>query len=151
MTKMVSRGGERFPVDENGDWDWRNDKDRNPKLIRQFQFLSILMEEAERLLAEMMLHGFYHDDHIRHDATTWDINNGYCDTYAYAVEKRFPKAEAQWVIDPQGVMNDHCVLFYEGKHYDAECLDGVVSVSELPIYGINRNKSRSKSLTDRAL
>jgi hypothetical protein len=24
-----------FPVDENGDWDWRNDPDRNPKLIRQ--------------------------------------------------------------------------------------------------------------------
>jgi iron uptake system EfeUOB component EfeO/EfeM len=24
-----------FPVDENGDWDWRNDRDRNPALQRQ--------------------------------------------------------------------------------------------------------------------
>lgn len=24
-----------FPVDENGDWDWRHDRDRNPALQRQ--------------------------------------------------------------------------------------------------------------------
>lgn len=31
----MSEAASNFPKDKNGDWDWRNDVDRNPKLVRQ--------------------------------------------------------------------------------------------------------------------
>jgi len=32
---MKNNTCESFPKDENGDWDWRNDRARNPRLIRE--------------------------------------------------------------------------------------------------------------------
>jgi hypothetical protein len=42
-----------IPRDENGDWDWRNDPHRNPRLIRQRKVL--LPEEIAELSGEERL------------------------------------------------------------------------------------------------
>ena len=38
MTNNTASAIDDFPKDKNGDWDWRNDKTRNPRLVREAAF-----------------------------------------------------------------------------------------------------------------
>ena len=117
----------------------------------------VLREETEDLLAELRRQGFWHHEKRRHDATTWDINCGYCEVFADAVARRVSGAQAIWAYDPEihppvsedgGWDPDHCVVEYQGRFYDAECHEGVDHVRDLPIYK-NVGKSRAQVLRER--
>jgi hypothetical protein len=124
--------------------------------------LEVLREETERLLTHLRLEGFWYghkDRRRRHDATTWDINCGYCEDFADAVAAQVPGAEAVWAYDPElhppmfdndpeSWLPDHCVVLYEGRYYDAECHEGVDRVRDLPIYK-NAGKSRAQVIRER--
>lgn len=65
--------------------------------------------------------------------TAYDINNGYCGIFADYVLYIFSKSEdivPHWVDKPA----PHAFLEYEGRYYDAECLDGVKRWQDLPIF-----------------
>lgn len=76
---------------------------------------------------------------------TWDINCGWCEEWANAVEKKVPGAVADWYDIND---NDHCLVVYEGRYYDAECPQGVDKPEDLPIYN-NAGRTRLTILTER--
>lgn len=91
----------------------------------------ILEEVTEEILGRMRRTGFtIHDgDEVRFDPVVWDINNGYCETWAkLAAERLGENTYIEW-IDPY-----HCALFYQGKWYDADCLDGEYYWADLPMF-----------------
>jgi hypothetical protein len=90
----------------------------------------ILDQVTGEILDEMRLDGFYYQGRKRYDPQVWDINNGYCDSWALRAAELIPGAFTAW-IDPDV---DHCVLVYDGKFYDADCPDGVDKWSELPMF-----------------
>lgn len=107
----------------------------------------ILIEERDKLLAEMRMYGFFLDRAKRFDATTWDINNGHCEDFADAVESRCPSVSVIWLEDSEPSLN-HCVIRFQGRYYDAECIDGVEHPSQLPI-AMNMSKTRPQVLSER--
>lgn len=132
------------------------------------EFRKILQEETDRLLQQMAVNGFWSGDdqrYLLYCPTTWDINNGECETWAEAVAERVPDTEIIWldavpdwagqyVVDNEIKISDifelpaHCVIFYRKKYYDAECLDGVSDWTQLPIVQ-NKGQSREDVLKQR--
>jgi hypothetical protein len=86
----------------------------------------------------------------------WDINCGYCEEWALLVQKKLKS-----IIDCIDLDNtmfkkyedlpNHVFLKIGKKYYDCECIDGVSSISKLPIYSKNMNcereDARKNSLT----
>lgn len=87
----------------------------------------ILEQVTEDVLSMMRRDGFYYEGVKRFDPQVWDINNGYCEEWAYRVADLVPEAFPVWMDE------DHCVLVYRGRYYDADCLDGVDDVDDLPM------------------
>jgi hypothetical protein len=96
-------------------------------------------EEIGRILAQVtqdILDGMRRDgfiinegDPVRFDPVVWDINNGYCNEWAaLAAERLGENAYTEW-IDPY-----HCVLFYQGRWYDADCPEGEPYWADLPMF-----------------
>jgi hypothetical protein len=81
--------------------------------------------------------------------TTWDINNGWCDTWAERVAD-IVGGEAIWLDEMPGYdfESSHCALLLGEEWYDAECHEGVDDWRKLPIY-VNVNKTREEVLRDR--
>ncbi len=79
------------------------------------------------------------------EPATWDINCGLCEEWANAVEKRAPGAVADWYEFND---NDHCLVEFQGRFYDAECPEGVERPELLPIYN-NEGRTRLEILTER--
>lgn len=82
--------------------------------------------------------------------TTWDINNGLCESFGMEVEYRCDEAGIEgvngfWMDD--GIIN-HYILEYNFRLYDAECIDGVDEIDELPIF-VNAGKKRDQVLRER--
>jgi hypothetical protein len=68
-----------------------------------------------------------------------DINNGYCDAFAALVAEELTAcdmfcADYDCDCDSDDRTRAHVWIRYEGKHYDAECLEGVESFLDLPIF-----------------
>lgn len=117
------------------------------------EFQAILAEVTKKYLHRLRSHAIFTE---RNDSpgwgkeafpepATWDINCGFCDNWAEAVEKRVPGAVADW-YEFNG--NDHCLVEYQGRYYDAECPEGVDSPELLPIYN-NEGRTRLEVLTER--
>jgi hypothetical protein len=87
----------------------------------------ILEQVTEQILERIRRVGFDYEGVRRFDPIVWDINNGWCEEWAYAASEIIPGSFPSWVDE------DHCVLVYEGRFYDADCLDGVDDVNELPM------------------
>lgn len=80
-----------------------------------------------------------------------DINNGWCDEFAKSVRDTLSYSDnisiCSYGFDSNGYTSyAHKWISYDGKHYDAECPEGVKNPSELPIFqraGIDPNKNNS--------
>lgn len=101
----------------------------------------LLLQHRAAILAVMERDGFYYQRQRRHDPTTWDINNGYCEEFAEAVLTDLPDGYAAWLDElPEFVGIDshdlpaHYVLVFDNRYYDAECIDGVDNPRDLPIF-----------------
>lgn len=67
-----------------------------------------------------------------------DINNGYCSQFAKSVKDTMGNPDGLQ-IKSYGYTGSyqstaHKWVYYEGKHYDAECPEGVDEASKLPIF-----------------
>lgn len=89
--------------------------------------------------------------------TTWDVNAGFCEDFVVEVlrlaEQAGVEANMLWMDDMADELDDapsHCVVVHNGRYYDAECLDGVSELSNIPVYQ-NQNKTRQQVLTDRGI
>lgn len=101
-----------------------------PLSIRQ-----AIEKQVHAYLTHMERNGFWlGKNERRYDATAWDINNGLCEYFAYAVCDEVPGAEMFWLeeLDSQYEDAHHCVIRYEGRFYDAECPQGVDRLEDLP-------------------
>ena len=94
-------------------------------------------------------------NHLGPGATTWDINNGYCEEFADAVVSLVPEADAIYVaqLDPEHDPNEpmecpHVIVLWRGKLYDAECFQGIRDWRKLPMVR-NQGKSRATVLQER--
>ncbi len=91
---------------------------------------SILAQVTEEILERMRRDGFYTEEgtELRFDPIVYDVNNGYCAEWAFRAADLIDEAFPAWMDD------DHCVLVYRGRFYDADCLDGVDDVEDLPMF-----------------
>lgn len=88
----------------------------------------ILEQVTEEILAMMRRDGFYYEGSLRYEPIVWDINNGYCEDWAHRAADLIQEAFPAWLDE------DHCVLVYRGRYYDADCLEGVDDVEDLPMF-----------------
>lgn len=72
-----------------------------------------------------------------------EINSGECEDFAWKLVKNIPNAkvsESDWdviFVNPNGKKEwipTHFWVTVDGKHYDAECVDGVKDYHELPLF-----------------
>ena len=61
-----------------------------------------------------------------------DINNGYCREFAYRALGVFGHNSVYHEIEFKGI--PHAFVEFNGKYYDAECIDGADYYLELPIF-----------------
>ena len=90
----------------------------------------VLEQVTEEILDRMRHEGFHTEPGaaVRFDPIVWDINNGFCEKWAFLAADRIAEAFPAWIGDV------HCVLVYKGRYYDADCLDGVDDVEDLPMF-----------------
>lgn len=95
----------------------------------------------------------------RRTATVWDINNGLCEEFAYALEAAFPGGE---VVDLEEVAfeEDHLAPYdypghfayrYRGRYYDAQNPDGVDHWRDLDIIRCGNVVTRGEYLRGKGL
>lgn len=86
---------------------------------------------TQEILARMRETGFttYDGGPVRYDPVEWDINNGRCDEWAGLAARRLGVGSCTMWMDPY-----HCVLFYQGLWYDADCVDGEADWANLPMF-----------------
>jgi hypothetical protein len=99
-------------------------------------FKRILVEERDKLIEKMNKEGFHRhvngkEVQLHKGATARDINHGWCDMYAQAVENRVPNACDD--ITDFDTEPGHFLVLFRGRCYDAECIEGVDDYHELPI------------------
>jgi hypothetical protein len=83
-------------------------------------------------------------DEMPQGSTAMDINDGYCNFFGYGVEMRFPRAKGFWIPNEEGNIGlFHYVIRYRGKYFDAECIEGVDKIDDLPIV-LREKEHRSK-------
>ncbi len=71
----------------------------------------------------------------------WDINNGWCDHWADGAVALLGGGETVWLDDEEGDSLDHAALVFDGKYYDAQCLEGVTDYMDLPLCrGVTREQ-----------
>lgn len=82
----------------------------------------------------------------------YDINNGGCEDFAMELIDRLggyvtdaegrPTDNGPYELDTNNFcewLPNHVWVFYEGKHYDAECPQGVDSWKDLPLFARLKN------------
>ena len=75
--------------------------------------------------------------------SAYNINNGYCEEWAYAVLealKDTPHQVGFWETDIDLAYCAHAFVEIDGKFYDAECLDGVADYMQLPLFAKVQDK-----------
>jgi hypothetical protein len=80
----------------------------------------------------------------------WDINCGFCEEWAEAVQNKLNGIVK--CVDLDNMMfkkyedlPNHVFLRIGRKYYDCECLDGVSLISKLPIYSRNDKLTREQA------
>jgi hypothetical protein len=134
------------------------------KYAQTDNFTLNLTELREKYLDNMSQKGWFpeYGGKISHDRPKpYDINCGDCRPFGMNIEHKIPGAQQVWSsdmpdyqgpqfddndnersdYDPDDPSADHTFIKYNGKYYDAECVDGVCNWRELPIY-INNRKNR---------
>lgn len=96
-------------------------------------FQETLTKVRDEMLAEMKISGFWRHGVYLHTPTTYDINNGSCEDFAMKIEELVPDAVSYWIEDIDPKYPNHCIIEYKGRFYDAECIEGVDKIEELPI------------------
>jgi len=72
--------------------------------------------------------------------TPYEINDGLCEEFMQEVCRKVPEAEercAEMFFDTYSTppkYTGHVWIYYNGKHYDAECPKGVENWKDLPFY-----------------
>jgi hypothetical protein len=79
-----------------------------------------------------------------------DINDGFCFFFAEHVRYKIPEAKNFWASDRTYVPMEHCIIEYNGRYYDAECIEGVDDWLDLPIYRDIKWKLSTDSITSRS-
>jgi len=120
-------------------------------------FKKVLIEVRDKMLSEMEENGFFLDREILHEPLPWDINNnGFCEEFALSVYEKMTGIKYDFIMDYVNDENSninlilqypHIWIKYEGKHYDAECLDGVSNPRDLPFFGDNPRPNPNKEET----
>ena len=123
--------------------------------MRTREFQRILKRVRDEILEELRVEGFYYKHQLRHDPTTWDINNGYCEAFAEDVCEQVPEATWDWiedlVVEELGEEYEgcyHAVIVFKGRYYDAECIEGVSSIKDIPVVK-NVDRTREEVLSER--
>ena len=87
--------------------------------------------------------------------TTWDINNGLCEEFATEICELVPDADWFWIDDllvpelgEEYADCAHCVIQFRKRYYDAECIEGVDHLRDIPLVR-NKDKSRDQVLRER--
>lgn len=111
------------------------------------QTRDVMLAIRNEILQDMREQGFYYKGKKLYTPTLWDINCGFCEWFGEEVEERIPGANCFW-MDDEGYDCSHYVVEYQGKYYDAECIDGVASLDDLPIIK-NRKKTREQVFKER--
>ena len=123
------------------------------------EFREILIRTRDDLLRHMRKDGFYvwkHGRHVRsHSPITWDINAGLCEEFMATVIRKV----AALVRQPGDVRNNyivagsagvrefdmpdyaHTAVKFNGRIYDAECIEGVDDWRKLPLV-VNEGRGR---------
>lgn len=85
-------------------------------------------------------------ENIKCEFTAWDINNGFCFDFADEFCSLVPEAQYADITGPLGKTDDdeynlglfidypHGWIYWNGKHYDAECIEGVIDFIDLPFF-----------------
>lgn len=91
----------------------------------------VIMEAATRvLIAEVARTGWPQHEG---DAVPADINGGRCVEWAELVCARIPgSVMAEWDDPQSGLL--HTFVYWKGRYYDSERLDGATDVTGLPIF-----------------
>lgn len=121
------------------------------------KFQSILLQVRDKFLKTMKQRGFWYLRKYRYDPLPWDINNGLCFEFVEEVCKLVPKAKEVDIVTFEGTddvdyNNDlmlefsHAWILWNGKHYDAECIDGVVNHRDLPFFKHNPRLNLPKAI-----
>ena len=87
----------------------------------------------------------------------YEINNGDCEDFAYAVKKVIPEVEVYWgneIVDNFDFFTKdhdteyHAFMYYKGKYYDAEEPYGVDNPAHLPYFerNLRANKNKDKKI-----
>ena len=107
-----------------------------------------LREVTESIKDEMQDRGWYLGGRQpRYDRPTdWDVNNGMCEEWAisalealgssaYAREPSPDGPYMAWLEEFDARYEDysHCVVYLNGKYYDAQVPDGVDALEDLPL------------------
>ena len=113
--------------------------------VTEIEFKAILISEREKALDYLRLlenSKFFYYHREPNFPLPWDINCGYCNEFAGNIEKKCLEAE---VACPSYYLEEdeadeyqiHDFILFNGKFYDAECIDGVNDWRDLPIFGDN--------------
>lgn len=109
---------------------------------------SVLRRVTQFILDRMQTEGWYHEGQLTYEPpTVWDINCGCCEEWAVeAADVIGEDAVAVWLeeldplvygLSPEDMENfedaSHMVLFYKGRFYDSQTLEGVEDPRELPL------------------
>ena len=131
------------------------------KYSQEDNFSQNITELRDKYLDNMRERGWFpeYGGEISYESPKpYDINCGDCRPFGMDVENKIPGSELVWssdmpdfqgpqfddefnerdVYDPDDPEADHAFIKYNGKYYDAECVDGVCNWRELPIYVNNR-------------
>jgi len=110
----------------------------------------VLERVTQKISDQMRREGWRDDERQKRydEPTVWDINNGYCEDWAMAVEDEVEGAVMYWIEDLapgdlglSPVVVDkiaskapsHAVIVYKGRFYDAQTPEGVESPLDLPL------------------
>lgn len=104
------------------------------------------------LLQEMNAEDNYFNDNRPKPYFEYDINCGLCEDWAMKVVKKINALNLKmscYDVDNNQFLKyedlpNHVFVKIGNKYYDCECLEGVTSVSKLPIYSRNADLEREE-------
>lgn len=98
------------------------------QVVSDLEFRHILITERDKLLRDL-------ERDRKGLMSVYDIDCGWCEDYAVAVCNRVQGATELWMNDLTPFEHIcHCVIKYQGRYYDAECIDGVDELRFIPLY-----------------
>ncbi len=85
-------------------------------------------------------------------STAREVNSGLCEDFAIDLSESLPEAEVLYTEDfidwdSDDYPGGHAWVSYQGKYYDAECLNGVTDWKSLPFFLRKLQRSSDCKLT----